>query len=104
MKILDRWAARRMCNLIFRAPGETYQFGGYTGALKLSYEMVDASKFQLMHWILSVVGIRCCVYDVMESYGVPRVRALEEEKRGRNPVTKWAAELAEEGQGGPSPS
>lgn len=67
---LDRFCARHVANLLFRTRGETYQFGGWTGALKRSYEMVDASKFQLMHWILREAGYKCCEADIMKRCGV----------------------------------
>jgi len=67
---LDRFCARHVARMLFRANGATYQFGGWTGAKKLAYEMVDADKFQLMHWVLRESGYRCCPADVMKRFGV----------------------------------
>ena len=67
---LDRLFARRTATMILNAPGSTYQFGGYTGAKRLAYEMVDADKFQMMHWILREAGYECCPADVMKRCGV----------------------------------
>lgn len=67
---LDRFFARMVAKLLWFSKGNTYQFGGWTGAKKLSYKLVDADKFQLMHWILREAGYSCCPADVMERCGV----------------------------------
>ena len=64
-----RWIARRAAAMILNHPGRTYQFSGWNGALKLSYEMVDADKEQLAHWILRTAGYSCCPADLMELTG-----------------------------------
>lgn len=65
----QRWLARQVACSILNDESDTYQFGGYTGAKKLSYEMVDAHKEQLAHWILRRVGYKCCPADLMELTG-----------------------------------
>lgn len=67
-----RFCARVVARMIVLSgpSGATYQFGGWDGALKKNYLMVDASKFQLAHWILRQVGYECCVADIMERCGV----------------------------------
>ena len=67
--------------MILKSIGDTYQFGGYTGALKKSYEMVDASKFQLVHWILYVAGYSCCTADIMERCGINPSEKDQKDKR-----------------------
>jgi len=67
---VNRWAARVTARMIYYAMGNTYQFGGYTGILMEKYEMVDADKYQLMHWILREAGYSCSPADVMRECGV----------------------------------
>ena len=67
---INRLAARITARMIYHALGESYQFGGYTGMLMEKYEMVDADKFQLIHWILREAGYSCCPADVMEACGI----------------------------------
>jgi len=67
---IKRLFARRVASMIINTSSETYQFGGWTGALKKAYEMVDADKFQLAHWILREAGYNCCPADVMRRAGV----------------------------------
>lgn len=66
---LDRFFARRTALMIFNAKGDTYQFGGI-GMLHSSYEMIDADKFQLMHWILREAGYNCCAASIMRHCGI----------------------------------
>lgn len=63
---LERFFARMVAKILWFSKGNTYQFGGWTGAKKLSYELVDADKFQLMHWILREAGYLCSVANIME--------------------------------------
>lgn len=65
-----RFCARITAAMIINNPAETYQFGGWTGALKKAYELVNADKFQLAHWILREAGYSCCPADVMRRAGV----------------------------------
>lgn len=67
---INRLAARITVRMIYHSLGESYQFGGYTGLLMEQYEMVDADKFQVMHWVLREAGYSCSPADVMESCGV----------------------------------
>lgn len=67
---IDRFCARWVARMIQQAKGDTYQFGGYTGFKRLSYEMVNADKYQLIHWILREAGYLCCPADVMERCGI----------------------------------
>lgn len=67
---LDRFCVRHVCKMIAKSQAKTYQFGGYTGAKKLAYELINAEKYQLMHWILREAGYNCCPADVMERCGV----------------------------------
>ena len=67
---LDRFCARHVAKMILKSDGETYQFGGWTGAKRLSYELVNADKFQLMHWILCEAGYNCNAAMVAERAGV----------------------------------
>ena len=68
---LDRFCARWVARMIHRSQIDYYQFGGWVGAgSKAKYELIDADKYQLMHWILREVGYRCCPADVMERCGV----------------------------------
>ena len=62
---LDRWVARRMSALILNSSCKTYQFGGYTGFKRLAYEMVDAPKEQIVHWLLREAGYACCEADII---------------------------------------
>ena len=73
---LDRFCARHVAKMLHNTQGATYQFGGYTGALKKSYELVDADVFQLMHWVLRESGYNCCPADVMERCGVDPEKIL----------------------------
>ena len=68
--IITRLAARITARMIYHSMGETYQFGGYTGILMEKYEMVDADKFQLIHWILREAGYSCCPADLMKECGI----------------------------------
>jgi hypothetical protein len=68
--IYQRWVARQVAADILNGGGH-YQFGGYTGALKKAYEMVDADCHQLAHWILRRVGYVCCCADLMKLTGTP---------------------------------
>jgi len=90
---INRLAARITARMIYHAMGETYQFGGYTGVLKLSYEMVDADKFQLMHWVLREAGYSCCPADLMEECGVDpesrRVSVGPNEKGDYIAIGEW---------------
>jgi len=84
-KIDDRWAKRswwqRLCArvtaiMIHNAKGDYYQFGGTQGALKPEYLLINADKYQLMHWILREAGYSCCPADVMRRCGInPDVRS-----------------------------
>lgn len=56
---IDRFCARWVAGMINSSNSGAYQFGGYTGEKRLSYEMVDAEKEQLMHWILREAGYSC---------------------------------------------
>ena len=67
---IDRWCVRMVCLMIWRSGAKSFQFGGYDGALKKNYYMVDADRFQLMHWILRVAGYDCSSADVVERCGV----------------------------------
>lgn len=64
-----RWIARCAAAMILNHPVRTYQFGGWNGALKLSYELVLADKEQLAHWILRAAGYSCCPADLMKLTG-----------------------------------
>ncbi len=55
--------------MILNSSTNTFQFGGWNGALKLSYELVNAEKEQLAHWILRDAGYLCCPADLMELTG-----------------------------------
>ncbi len=66
---LDKLIARMAAARILNGSSRTYQFGGYTGAKKLAYEMVDAEKEQLAHWLLRDCGYNCCVVDIMKVMG-----------------------------------
>ena len=66
----DRLCARHVAKMILNAYGDTYQFGGWTGAKRENYEMVNADKFQLMHWILREAGYQCNTAQVMARAGV----------------------------------
>ena len=85
---LDRFCARQVCKMIFKSGAKTYQFGGWNGAKKLSYELINAEKFQLMHWILREAGYSCCAADVMERCGIDYMKRekekIDEEKRTEN--------------------
>ena len=65
----ERWIARHAAARILNGDCRTFQFGGWTGALKKSYEMVNADKEQLAHWILRDVGYSCCPADIMKLTG-----------------------------------
>jgi len=68
-----RWIARCAAARILNGKALTYQFGGYTGALKKNYELVDAGKEQLAHWVLRDVGYSCCpgdIQEVLKSHGL----------------------------------
>jgi len=67
---LTRFYARQVAKKIARSTTSTYQFGGWEGALKKNYVMIDADKYQLVHWILNSVGYCCSTADVMERCGV----------------------------------
>lgn len=67
--MFERWIARRAASRILNGDARTYQFGGFTGALKLSYELVNADKEQIAHWLLRDVGYNCCTADIMELTG-----------------------------------
>lgn len=67
---IKRFIARKMAKIIYNSSVDTYQFGGWTGALKKSYELVDADKFQLIHWLLNSVGYECCVDGIREHCGL----------------------------------
>jgi hypothetical protein len=64
-----RFCARQVCRIIAVFRG-TYQFGGWDGALKKHYSLVDADSSQLIHWILFSVGYSCCPADVMRRCGI----------------------------------
>lgn len=64
-----RWIARYAAAMILNHPVRTYQFGGWNGALNLSYELVLADKEQLAHWILRTAGYSCCPADLMKLTG-----------------------------------
>ena len=66
----DRFCARHVAKMILNADGDTYQFGGWTGAKRENYEMINADKFQLMHWILRESGYQCNTAQVMYRVGV----------------------------------
>ena len=65
----ERWIARRAAARILNSSARTYQFGGWTGAKKLAYELVDADKEQIAHWLLREVGYSCCPADIMKLTG-----------------------------------
>lgn len=67
---LKRFIARKMALILFENGADTYQFGGCTGTLKKSYELVNADKFQLIHWILRSVGYDCCSANIEERCNV----------------------------------
>jgi hypothetical protein len=74
---IDRLCARWVAKMIYKTKSETYQFGGWTGAKKLAWELVDADKFQVIHWILREAGYNCCPADIMERCGIdPEKRNL----------------------------
>lgn len=66
---IDRLVARLAAVRILNGESRTYQFGGYTGIKKLAYEMVDAEKEQIAHWLLRDCGYFCCVADIMRVMG-----------------------------------
>jgi len=66
---LTRLIARHSAARILNCSCSKFQFGGYTGLLKKKYEMVDAPKEQLAHWILYNAGYSCCTGDIMEITG-----------------------------------
>lgn len=68
--ILFRWFSRIVAASILNQGG-TYQMGGWTGALKLYYELVDADYHQLAHWILRRCGYVCCCADLMKLTKTP---------------------------------
>jgi len=82
----DRFCARHVCKMIVKENFKSYQFGGYTGAKKLSYELVNAECFQLMHWVLREAGYSCCAADVMERCGIDyeKKEKIDEEQRTAN--------------------
>ena len=58
--------------MIWSKGSKTYQFGGFEGPLsKRGYVLIDAPKYELMHWILTVAGYSCCPADVMKRCGEP---------------------------------
>ena len=67
-----RYCARRTARMLWKSGSVTFQFGGYHGAFKKNYVLVDASVFQLMHWILRQSGYDCCPADVMRRCGANR--------------------------------
>ena len=69
----QRLVARHVAADILTNDTGTYQFGGYTGALRLKYELVDADRHQLAHWVLRRVGYLCCCADLMKLTGTPVV-------------------------------
>ena len=71
--MFQRYLSRKVACSILNEKGGTYQFGGYTGLRRLSYEMVDADRHQLAHWILRRVGYVCCCADLMKLTGTPVV-------------------------------
>lgn len=63
--IYIRWVARKACKMIYKNKSTHYQFAGWNGTLKKEYVMCNASKFQIMHWLLHIAGYSCCVADIM---------------------------------------
>ena len=76
---LQRYYARKTARMIADRPARTYQFGGYQGALKKSYMLIDADKYQLIHWILTAAGYYCTPAQVMKRCGVdPEAKSTPE--------------------------
>ena len=65
----NRYCARWTARMLWKSGAMSFQFGGFDGALKKNYFLVNASVFQLMHWILRVAGYDCCPADVMKRCG-----------------------------------
>lgn len=76
---LQRYHARKTALMIAENNVRTYQFGGYQGALKKSYMLIDADKYQLIHWILTAAGYYCTSAQVMERCGVDPESKKEKE-------------------------
>lgn len=64
-----RWMARYVAAMVLNSSLDTYQFGGYTGHLRLNYYLIDADKEQLAHWILYIAGYVCSVTHLKELTG-----------------------------------
>lgn len=76
---LQRYHARKTARMLADNSARTYQFGGYQGALKKSYMLIDADKYQLIHWILTAAGYYCTPAQVMERCGVdPEAKSAPE--------------------------
>lgn len=67
---LMRWHARKVAHMIAVLPFQTYQFGGIQGQLKPEYLLIDADKYQVIHWVLMTAGYYCNTAQVMERCGV----------------------------------
>lgn len=66
---LMRWHARKVAHMIAVLPFQTYQFGGVQGELT-EYLLIDADKYQVIHWVLTTAGYYCTTAQVMERCGV----------------------------------
>jgi hypothetical protein len=66
---LERWHARRVAASIADSPVRTFQVGGFDGALRKNYLLVDADKYQFIHWVLFAAGYECTTAKVMERCG-----------------------------------
>lgn len=76
---LMRCCARYTAKMIANDSVQHYQFGGYDGALQKNYLMVDADKYQVIHWIFTTAGYYCTSAQVMERCGVnPNIKPSPE--------------------------
>ena len=85
--VFHRWLARKTAAMLWFRGARYYQFGGYDGALKKNYVLVDAPVFQLMHWILTTAGYDCTMADVMERCGVDP--SAKDAPEGTLNVERW---------------
>lgn len=68
--MFHRWLARKTAAMLWFRGASSYQFGGYDGALKRNYVLINAPVFQVMHWILRTAGYDCSPAMVMLRCGV----------------------------------
>ena len=65
-----RFCARQIATMLANSSDQTFQFGGYDGTLNHNYLLVNADKYQVIHWILTVAGYSCTPAKVMQRCGI----------------------------------